>query len=561
MFENFKNFFRRGVPTVPQKNLNNYILDRSVKMAHSPEDMKRMDNWSNILSGLGVYGMDKSLATVPYWQKLPYEEAASIYASDPLAKKIVKHIVESALIRDYRFIIGDKEEDFNIRFNKERKDRIDKKFKIKQLIYDAAVWARVFGTSYILVGADDGNKPDTPLDINKIKTIKWVKAFDAQEVFPFVGSFDPNSTNFLNPEYYTLATYGGSPDGALQIHHSRIIRFDGHRLLRRQYIRNGYTHDSVLNPVKHILANYNQAITALGIMIQEWSIGIFKIKGIEHAIASGNEEMVTRRISLIDKCKSIIRSVIIGKEEEYQRMSGQYSGVDSIAQFLRKELATHVDIPHTILFNEGPSSGAFGLSSGKGESEISDWQAIVSQYQEHYLMEPIQKLYRILFKAADNTLTAGKLPKFELEFSAARTLSRDEEADVYQMFASGDREYLGMGVITPQEIRESRFSDTGTFKDLDTRIELSDKTVLDEPVPDQPVGPESEAEKPPSEEGGEESEPSEEGPKPPKEEGGSSDEKEEEEEGKEEEEKPKKKEDSIRRNSERKLKTRRISFY
>ena len=482
MFEKLKGLFNNNkgnkdiIPVT-------HILDKNVEMAHSPEAIQRLDMWQNHLTGLGIYGQDKSLASIPIWTKLAYEDATSIYASDALAKKIVNHVVESALIHDYRFTITDKDEKYNMKFNQDRRDVLDKQFKIADIIKEAAIWARIFGTSYIIIGADDGNNSDTPLDLKNLKTIEWVRAFDAQELYPAQGTFSPGSSNFLLPEYYTLATYGQTSSNNFHIHHSRVIRFEGKKLPRRVFVRNGYTNDSVLNPVKNLLSNYNHAIQALGIMIQEWSIGIYKLQGVDTAIASGKAELINRRVSFIDKCKSILRSVIIGKHEEYDKQSSQYNGVDNVAMFLRKELATHVDIPHTILFNEGPSSGNFGLSSGKGESEMSDWQAIVGQYQKHHLKEPISRLYKILFSAKDNKLTKGKVPKFDIKFTASRQLSMEEEADIYNQFAGADREYLNMGVVTNKEIRETRFSDTGTFKDLQTKIELDPKTVLEEGPP------------------------------------------------------------------------------
>ena len=499
MFDRLKGFFNKpvpqGFPIQSSKPRALHILDKNVTVAHSPSEIRRIDGWGNALTGLGIYGQDKSLAALAVWTKLAYEEAAAIYASDPLAQKIVHLVVESALFHDYRFALADKDEKQNIEFNQKRRDTIDKDFKLNEAIKHAAIWSRVFGSAYILIGADDGQDASSPLDLKNIKKIDWIKAFDAQELFPSTGAFNPDTTNFLFPEYYTLATYGGDLAGNYSIHHSRVIRFSGKKLLRRQFIQNGYTDDSVLNPIKQFLSNYNQAIQALSVMIQEWSVGVIKVPGLAAQIASGNHQLLHTRMSLIDKCKSVIRSIIIGKDEEYSRMSSQYQGVDNIAQFLRKELATHVDIPHTILFNEGPSSGSFGISSGKGESEQSDWQAIVAQYQKHNLEEQINRLYKIVFSSKENELTKGEVPEFDLKFTSARPLTLDEEAEVYSLFSQADREYLGMGVITNKEIRESRFSDTGTFKDLQTRIELSDATVLEQsPAEQQDMDKKEEAE-------------------------------------------------------------------
>ena len=241
MFDRFKRLLSIGRPKSPPQSPiydNSYITHPKVRHI-TDREMLRNEGWGNVLTGVGMAGQDKSLATIPFWERLSFEEAAAIYASDPLARKIVKHVVDSALVHDYRFSVPGKSESYNQDFNVERKNKIDSKFKTGRLIRDGATWGRIFGGAYIVVDADDGNLPTAPLELKKIKTINWIKTFDPHEIFPIMGTFNPQSENFLNPEFYTVASYGGMPEGVSQIHHSRVIRFDGNRLLRRYFIQNG----------------------------------------------------------------------------------------------------------------------------------------------------------------------------------------------------------------------------------------------------------------------------------------------------------------------------------
>ena len=114
---------------------------------------------------------------------------------------------------------------------------------------------------------------------------------------------------------------------------------------------------------------------------------------------------------------------------------------------------------------------------GSGNSEQSDWQALVGEYQKHHLRKPLRKLYNILFSAQDNPITKGKLPEYDVHFTAARSLNMAEEAEAYNSFATADSTYLSLKVLSAQEIRHSRFGTSGTFSRFQNKIELDDSTL------------------------------------------------------------------------------------
>ena len=452
----------------------------------------RSDGWYNILTGLGKLGADKATYTDIFWSQLHFQEAEAIYAADPLARRIVDYIIDAALFHNFTFSVTEKDEDENIKFNESIIRTFNEKFDIHDLISRTAKESRIYGGAYILLGVEDGKLPLDPLDLNTIRSVKYLQRFNPNEIYPISPGLNPSRSNYLSPEFYSVNTYGGHAN--LNIHHSRVIRFDGHHLTRRHFISNGYIHDSILNSIRNLLANYHQSIAAIAYAVQDYSIGEFKMEGLRELIQAGKEDKVISRLTIMNKAQSIVRARILDTSEEFTKTTGQYSGLSDLVSTLRRELATQCDMPHTILFNEGPNAGTHGISSGKGDSELSDWQAKVSEYQKYRLKPKIRRLYDVLFSAQDNKLTKGKIPEYDIEFQAARSMSQKEEAEAYQDFAAADQMYLDMGVITPLEIRRSRFAPYGTFGRFQSKIQIEnpeeDVSQQNQPPEQEPPQPE-----------------------------------------------------------------------
>ena len=439
------------------------------QMGLSDKGITKTDGWHNLLTGLQQGNFDKATYAVPVWNRLHYEEAAAIYDSDKIARRIVDYIVDAALFHNFSFSFNEKDEQENLDINQKIIRELNEKYDVHSLISRSAKFGRVYGGAYILIGVEDGLKPTDPLDKNRIRSVKFLRPFDPYEIFPTVLSLNPASKNYLQPEYYTIATYGGSY--ITQIHHSRIIRFDGDMLSRRNFVYNGYVHDSIFNALKPILSNYHQSIAAVGALLQEFSIGIYKIQGLKGLMSVKKEDQILRRLSIIDRTKSINRSIALDAEESYERQSAQAGGIAEMVTTLKQELATQVDMPHTILFNEGPNSGTHGLGGSKGESELSDWQAKVSEYQKYVLKGKIKDLYDVLFSAKDNPITKGKIPIYDIQFQASRAMNMKEESEAMKTIAEVDQTYLDMGVISRKEIR-ARFQPYGLFDRYESKVQI-----------------------------------------------------------------------------------------
>ena len=434
------------------------------------------DGWANILSQVSKYRVKraKDLGSGGYFNRLGFSECSHLFASDGIAKKIVTLPVKYAFLNGWRFQVDDWEKEETLKWEEDLSKELKGKYDLVNQVLEAIIWGRVYGSAFLLLNVNDGRHFIEPLDINNIKEIKWIKAFSPLRILPLRRSYE-SMTRYLEPEFYTFIGYGGEEMTGRQIHHSRIIRFNGQKLTRDLYLANNYMHNSVLQPAYDPLQDYNLALESCGLGIAEYSIGVYKIKNLAQQMASGNEAKVIQRLQSIDMAKSNSNSVMMDADNEtYERTPGRFSGMDDLISKFEKKLVAISEIPHNLLFSEaaGHSGSVFG--SNKGESEWSEWETTVDSFRKQYVTDNLERLYKIVF--ADKSLSVRK-PKpdsFNIVFSSQRKLNETQEAEVYKSISETDIQQIESGILTPEEIRTTRYGPGGTFSDYDIRVELDE---------------------------------------------------------------------------------------
>ena len=151
----------------------------------------------------------KSLMTAGISYQLDANTAESIYAGNALAKKIVCLPTQYALSNRLGFRFEDMDRVQNMEATNSIYTEIIQAKKLRKLIKTAAIWGRLYGASYLLINAEDGNDPSEELELDKIKEVKWIKLFTPLEMYNLVSNRSLGE-NFLEPEYYTLGGYVAS---------------------------------------------------------------------------------------------------------------------------------------------------------------------------------------------------------------------------------------------------------------------------------------------------------------------------------------------------------------
>ena len=352
--------------------------------------------------------------------------------------------------------------------------------------------ARAFGGALLILGIDDGQQPWTPLNPQSIQTFDWLKTLDRSQIGQSGRiEVDPRSPFFGFPTEYLLSSIfpstspndiaGFGPDAAqfktqgeqslkplntnllntTNVHTTRVWRTDGVTLSDESRLANGGWGDSVLENSYEAVKNYGSTMQSIGTIIQDYTQGVYKIKGFAEIMAAQEENLLQRRFSLIDRVKSTVNAIILDSEgEEYERKTTSVNGLDKLITSIQIQCAAVSDMPLTKIFGLSPS----GFGTGEGEGD--NWDDVCADYQTDIIAPVLEYLYGLLFQ----TKEFSDVPSdWTIEFNPLQLEDPMESADIKLKTAQSDAIYLDRDTVSNEEIAQSRFggADYSTETDLD----------------------------------------------------------------------------------------------
>jgi phage-related protein (TIGR01555 family) len=437
---------------VIKKNVKVEFDGANLKMGNQvlPMWMVSKDGWANILTGIGVAGKDKRLgADAIYKTSLNERQCEEVYGSEAIARKICERLPYDGTRKWIKF----DDDDNKIQADIERLD-------VRAMTFKGWKYARLYGGSALFINTGEPNEDlKNPLDYKKIQEIKSFVIMTRFELQTSKINSTLASPNFNNPETYlytprSLAETGKDTPNNVEIHHSRLIRFDGVELPELLRVSNDYWGDSIYTSIYDALRDFGMSYNSVASIIQDFRMLVYQVEGLARSVAAGQENQIKRRLELMNLSRSVQGSFLLDKDESMNSMSANVSGLDKLLEGMKLRLQAATDMPHTILFNQSPS----GLGA-TGRSEERVWYDHVSAQQEIYLAPKLDQILKVMF-SAKNGPTNGAEPKdWSYEFESLWQLSEKEAAEVYKMNMEGDKGYAEMGVLESDEITEKRFPD------------------------------------------------------------------------------------------------------
>lgn len=432
------------------------------------------DGWVNVLTGLNVVGKDKNLGASISWRPTDRGRCEGLFAADDLGGKIAKTIPFDGTRAGITWKVPSSSDvraaQGSIDFVESECDRLD--------FWGASFWAwslaRAYGGSVIYVSLDDSMDIESPVKLSRIRKINSLRVFDRWELSADTTSIisDLSDPNYGYPEYYHYNPNGsfGVENNYVRIHHSRLIRFDGERLPDRLYVSNNYWHDSIFTKLYDALRNYTTGQGALASVIQETNQACFKIEGLHEAISQDEDELVYKRIQIINELRSSMRAVVLDKEDDFVFMQTALTGVSNLMSDLTSRLVAASEIPHTRLLGESTS----GLSD-KSRSVLIDYYDMVASSQKMNLSKPIQRMRELVFAQR------GVVSDTEnMIFTFNPLFQQDLEAQIRtrQIQATIDKMYMDNGVYAADEVAFNRFS-SGEYS-FETSLDDRERPVVNE---------------------------------------------------------------------------------
>lgn len=324
----------------------------------------RVDSWANTLTGVGsALGKTNLRFTLSGEEFLSLVDCENLYNFDGICARIVDAVPKHALRQGFTVSTGVAEEETAI---------LDAMQALQVVARTrlAWTWGRGFGGGALVMGIDDGRALDQPVDESRIRAVRWLWDVDRRDLYPFTWVTDPDSPDFTQPALYRLTRMGGTTSQSVTVHASRVIRFEGPAPTRRRRLQLQGWGDSVLQRVYAEIQAARGAFAASGVLLQEASQGVLKIKDLMSMMASDTDDTMKRRLELMDQGRSVARALLLDADgESFERVEvGSLTGVTEVMDRMINMVAAVSGIPVTVLMGQAPA----GLNA-TGESDIRSW--------------------------------------------------------------------------------------------------------------------------------------------------------------------------------------------
>lgn len=435
-----------------------------------------MDGLVNVITGLGTKrdkrGYGQYLTNV-----ISDFEAREMWRCNAIAARVIELLPREMYREGYDVEIPE-ERDLSDEICGALKDlRVDEQFR------RAGEFERAYGGAGIFPEINDGQGDlAQPLNESRIVSVGRLHLYEPQEMQPDTWGADGE------PEVWLLCPVGrryGVPH--TRIHRSRFITWPGIRVTNEQShgTRDGWG-DSILTRVLEALRDYDTAFGSAAILTSDFAHGVHKISGLAELASSNADNIIKKRIEILDMMRSVLRASVIDKEDEYKREQTPVSGLDSLLRELAVRLAAAADYPVTVLFGVSPA----GLNA-TGESDTRLMYDRTSAAQDRELPR-LERLVRLLLLSRMGP-TNGKLPDgYRVTWKPLWQPSQKEQVETRKLQADIDAAYLDRGVLTPEEVTESRFG--GATYSHETKVDTGARRELEALEPDKATLPPADTE-------------------------------------------------------------------
>lgn len=334
----------------------------------------------------------------------------------------------------------------------------------------AIKWSRLYGGALMVMIVDDGRGLEEPVDWDNIHGIDELLVFERPLVTPDYNSIynykpkDRKWSKFGMPKFYDISPVYGNP---FRVHESRCLLFKNGTLpqssSRAEYRFFGMPeYARIHKALQETATSHGNGVKLLDRAVQS----IYKMSGLANLLETEEgEDVVLRRLRIIDMAKGIINSIAIDANgEDYDYKTVTFSGVKDIIDAACNMLSAVTNIPQTKLFGRSPAG-----ENATGRGDMENYYTYVRNIQKLNLKKNLGILIDIILLAGKYKEKFEKVPNYALEFKPLWSLSEAEQAAVEQTKAATElakaqaaQVYVDMQALDPSEVRK-RLAEKGEF--------------------------------------------------------------------------------------------------
>lgn len=400
---------------------------------------KRLDGWTNVITGLGTTRSDPRVSTEFRARPLlTHGQLDSLYTQSGVAARISDLPADYAT-KDWCSVVTDDEA-----LDEKIAEAIEK-FDVREHVGNAIRWARHYGGAAVFIGYNDGQDPSEPL-AGRVHELLGFKVFDR---FDLTNAKMQRAIEIERVEQWRARQTDGSYS---VIHRSRFAMLKGlPGPSRRAFEVQGWGW-SIMDRIFEELRTFSESHAYAANIVRDFTQDVFKIENLSELLAAGRETEIQERFRILRLSRSILNAIIIGKEEEYEKRTTSNAGSEKILEQLERLLSLVSGIPITLLFGRS----AAGLNA-TGENDIRQFYDLVQAYQTARLTKLVRSLVDAIM-IASNGPTGGRIVPYQVVWHPLWKMSRKEEAEIEKLEAERDALNIQAQIVYPEEVALTRYS-------------------------------------------------------------------------------------------------------
>jgi phage-related protein (TIGR01555 family) len=421
-----------------------------------------LDTLANLVSGLGT-SKDKRFHDQFTFAPHNRGELDAAYRGDWLSRKIVD-IPPHDMTREWRDWKADKADISKI-------ETEEKRLGLRHKVRDTLLYARMYGGAAVMIGFGD-NDPAKPSPSNIGRAgIKYIHAVNRYEVTPGKVITDVMSPWFGEPEYWQVHS---ESMGAVQVHPSRVVAFQGARRLDRD-VNAEWWGDSVLEAVYD--AVHHAALSNAGIagLIHEAKLDVIKIPNLSQNLSTQDySDRLVKRFTLANQMKSLVNALVIDSEEEWDQKQLSFANLPETMREFLNVVSGAADIPATRLLGQSPG----GLNA-TGDSDLRNYYDRIGGDQNVDLTPAMARLDDAMIASALGTRPDGVW----YEWASLWQMSDKEEAETAKAKAETTAIYQKTNLVPVDALAkgvQNQIIEDGTYPGLEDALAES-KVALEIP--------------------------------------------------------------------------------
>ncbi len=371
------------------------------------------------------------------------ELLTTMYRESWLTMRIVDMPSEDMTRAWYRFTAPLPEEDL------ESLARLEARHSVRRELTDAVRWARLYGGSLALMvlRGEEGRLAE-PLDTDLLLPgcFQGLLVLDrTQGIEPSMElEEDLDDPDFGLPAFYTVELDNLGP---VRIHHSRVLRFTGRELPRREAERENRWGASELEHIREELQKRSATSANIARLVFQANVTTLKMSDFGEVLAMGTARQRQQILSAIEEQNRMRDSFglqLLSAGDDYENHPYSFAGLSEVYEAFMLDMAGAAGIPATRLFGRSPQ----GMNA-TGESDMKNYYEMIGQMQERHLRPALEKWLPV----AALSLWGFIPERMEISFPSLMTTAPLEQAEILARNTETLLRAVEGGLLTPSEAR------------------------------------------------------------------------------------------------------------